>query len=93
MVCILLPEINRALPDAQAWTWYLTTNELAKALLCLVFVRNLFGRIAALWFVTQAVDEATGRNIWNYAQDWQEVALFTILACTTWVYWYHTKKE
>ena len=70
------------------WDVYHCAVEVVRAAMCYLFVQNIFGRAAALWFLTQALDEATGRNIWNYEQDWQEVALFTVLATGTWAAWF-----
>lgn len=89
LACVWLPELNKLIPDEQTgWDVYHCAVEVTRAALCYLFVQNIFGRTAALWFLTQAIDEATGRNVWNYQQDWQEIALFTVLAVGAWAAWF-----
>lgn len=38
--------------------------------------------------ITVAAAIAVGLTLWNYVQDWQEVALFTVLATGTWAAWF-----
>ena len=76
-LAIIVPEFgNIFTSDDTAWAWYLATGELAKALLCaflgfMVPSGRVYAHGAAIWFITQAVDEFTGTNLfpdhqWEY---------------------------
>ena len=85
----MLPEIgNLWTDDAQAWTWYLALNEAVKSLLCLALAESvpaarIYGRAAAVWFLTQAADELTNGNI--YTEHKWEYALLILVALTIWI--------
>lgn len=89
LIWTTLPDINRLWsgPDT-AWTVYLTVGELCKALACVYLVRNVFGWVGALWFVTQAINEATNNNIWEN-DGWPEYVVFCVLVLTAWMYHKH----
>jgi hypothetical protein len=91
LIWAALPDINNLWSDPDtAWTVYLTLGEACKALACLYLVRNVFGWSGALWFTTQAINEATGNNAWP--QDgWQEYAAFGLLALAACLYHKHHK--
>lgn len=91
LIWATLPDINRLWsgPD-QAWTVYLTMGEACKALACLYLVRNVFGWTGSVWFLSQAINEATGQNVWE-ADGWPEYAAFVLLAASAWLYHRHHK--
>lgn len=66
-------------------------GEACKALACLYLVRNVFGWSGALWFLTQAINEATGNNIWENDGPLEYVA-FAVLALATWLYYKHHER-
>lgn len=80
--------------EGQAWRVYLTLNELVKSVLCLTLAQHLptfrvYGRTAAIWFVTQAADELTGTNIFQNHQ-W-EYLLLAVVTAALWVYQKRTR--
>lgn len=81
--CVMLPEINVFFKDdAMAWRIYLTAGEVVKAGLCALLAFFLWGhyvlRIGSLatgvWYLTQAVDEATEGNTWYHGR-WEYLVL------------------
>ena len=87
----MLPDINRFWSDPdQAWLVYLTINEACKALACLYLARNIFGKVAAVWFVTQAINEANNGNAWP--QDGpMEYLVFGLLCVSAVAYYVYHK--
>lgn len=77
LLCVIAPEFgNLAQTDAQAWAWYLALNEACKSMLCLMISACMaplrtYATGAAIWFATQAADEAMNGNLfrdhlWEY---------------------------
>ena len=87
----MLPDINRFWSDPdQAWTIYMAMMELCKALACLYLVRNVFGNVAAVWFLSQAYSEARNGNAWP--QDgWEEYLAFCVLCASAVAYYVYHK--
>lgn len=71
LFCIAIPEANALLNDESAWTWYLTTSEIAKAILCSFIPVRWLKLTGAGFFSSQALDEIVGGNLfqqglWEY---------------------------
>ena len=83
-IAIFAPEFaNLTTDDNLAWTIYLTLNEAAKGLLCLVLAMSLrefrtIGMAGTIWFVTQAMDEMTNGNL--FTEHTYEYPLLALLA-------------
>ena len=86
VIACALPDFNRMTANEDlGWAIYLVANEAMKALMCLAFVRNIAGVAGFLWFVTQAIDEATGRNVWPSDSPLEYIA-FAVLWVAVLVY-------
>lgn len=86
MILVWLPEINKLWSDPDAaWTVFLIIQELLKAVVCVYFVRNVFGYCGAVWFVTQAIDEVTNGNFWGPTSYW-EYGAFALLALSAYLF-------
>lgn len=59
--------------------------EVLFAVVCLHFVRNVFGYCGAVWFVTQAIDEVVNGNFWGPNSYW-EYAAFSALALAAYLF-------
>lgn len=85
----MLPEVHALVPDDDAaWVTYLACSEVVKALLCaaLAAVSPRYataGSAAAVWFLTQAADEAFNGNLW--AEQLWEYPLLAVLALTVYL--------
>jgi len=82
----VVPDLNKLTSDNDlGWTIYFTLCEVTKALVLFKLVRWTALRWSALvWFLTQSVDEVTGRNVWP--EDGPlEYILFTALVAVTWI--------
>ena len=89
IACIIAPEFANVVPDHQvSWTLYLTLSELSKAVLCLMIPLRMWSYLGALWFTTQAIDEATNGNLFN-EQQWEYIILIALVALT----WSIQRKE
>ena len=64
---------------------YLTVQQLLFAVVCLNFVRNVFGYCGAVWFLTQAIDEVMNGNFWGATSYW-EYAAFSVLALAAYLF-------
>ena len=65
MGLIALRECANLLPDEAAWRAYLTTNEVLLSLLCLLMPVRWLGVGLCMIFLSQAVDEAMGGNLFS----------------------------
>ena len=71
LAAIIAPEFaNIITDDTLAWTVHLTLNEAAKGLLCLALSLTVprlrfYGYAGTIWFITQAMDEATNGNLFH----------------------------
>jgi len=89
VACIIAPEFANVVQDHQvSWTLYLTLSELSKAVLCLMIPLRTWSYLGALWFTTQAIDEATNGNLFN-EQQWEYIILIALVALT----WSIQRKE
>lgn len=85
----MLPEFHALIPnDDTAWMVYLSTSEMAKALLCLLLSiyapsLRMMAVAAAVWFTTQAADELFNGNLWA-EQTW-EYPLLLVLIVTAFI--------
>lgn len=83
-VAICAPELaNLFTDDSLAWTTYLALNEAVKGLLCLVLSLSIrefrtYGMAGTIWFITQAMDEATNGNL--FTEHTYEYPLLALLA-------------
>jgi hypothetical protein len=88
IVITFVPELGNLIPNDQlAWMAYLTTGEIVKALLCLAVARfvpswKMWMGAAAVWYLTQASDEAMNNNLFT-VQHW-EYPLLAALLLLTW---------
>lgn len=59
-----------------------------KAVVAAYFVRNAYGYCAAWWFMSQALDEATGGNFWTHEKmfDYAEYVAFTALSIAAYLF-------
>lgn len=80
------PDLNRLTTNEDlGWTLYLTANELAKGILVFKLIPWTYLRWGSLlWFATQALDEATRRNIWTEDRGPLEYIAFVVLCAITW---------
>ena len=86
LLWVVLPEFNKVFEDrAMAFVFYMTMQELLKAFVAVWFVRNVFGYCAGVWFLTQAIDEATNQNLWEYDTPWEYLA-FAVLAISAYLF-------
>lgn len=67
---------------------YLTLCEVLKAVVAVYFVRNAYGYCAAVWFLSQALDEATMGNVWTYNElfDYAEYVALAALALAAYLF-------
>lgn len=87
-LCVMLPEVNALFKDDTiAWIIYLTANEVVKAILCFLltflswttYPLRIGTMGTGVWFLTQAVDEATNGNNWYHGR-WEYVVLSVLIA-------------
>lgn len=81
LVASQLPELNKFFGDyVTAFAVYLTLTQVCFAILVFKLVQwPWFRWCGMLWFMTQAMDEATGQNVWP-EDDWTEYWAFATLA-------------
>lgn len=84
----MLPEANALFrDDAIAWVVYMTAGEVVKSILCVLvafFCWTTYPiRISAMgtgvWFLTQALDEATNGNNWYHGR-WEYIVMAVLIA-------------
>ena len=82
-----MPHLAAAIPDHElSWLVYMTLSELSKAVLCLVLAYyatpiKWAASSVAVWYLTQAADEAMNRNIFNDSLwEYPLLAAFLLLA-------------
>lgn len=68
---------------------YLTLCEVMKAVVAAYFVRNAYGYCAAVWFLSQAVDEATMGNFWTYNDLFDQAEYVALAALVLTAYLFH----
>jgi|688.fasta_scaffold394002_3 hypothetical protein len=88
-IAIFAPELANLTPDDNlAWAIYLSLNEAVKGLLCLALGLTVprlryYGFAAAVWFVTQAMDEMTNGNL--FTEHTYEYPLLTLLGIAAYI--------
>ena len=84
VVALVLPEFHALIPnDNTAWMVYLSTSEMAKAILCLLLAAfappiRMVATAAAVWFTTQAADGLFNGNLWA-EQTWEYPLLLVLI--------------
>jgi len=82
-VALWLPETSNIIPNEdQAWRAYLTAQQVVAAMLCVALAGRRgwlsSGIAGAVWFTTQAMDEATNGNLWK-EQQWEYPLAFVLI--------------
>lgn len=96
---VMLPDISAFVADnTQAWIAWLTLTQVSMAGLCLLAVatpKTYAMRVslcaAALWYVTQAVDEAVAGNV--FADSGVEYVVFLIYTALIGLHLYRHERE
>lgn len=74
------------------WAIWFTGTQIVIAIATFKLIPWTYLRMGSLvWFMTQAVDEATGRNIWTEDTGPWEYIAFAVLATASW--YLHTREK